>query len=174
MHLPAGSIRWPRVIRRRDLHHAPRSYRARRSLKHAKHEAHGRSTMAHRYCSPRSVMPNRHRWTGFSCILMRTTSRPVSSTAPGQISPTWSRPRLRTASCSSSPAAPRHPLASRDGTSDRTGANCLVLRSPTLTSLPESREKNRPDIRNRRSHHQQSAPNQPFTKQIPGAVRERF
>jgi hypothetical protein len=42
---------------------------------------------------------------------------------------------------------------------------------PTL-SLPESREKNRLDPRNRRSHHQQRVPNQPLTKQTPRAVRD--
>jgi hypothetical protein len=40
------------------------------------------------------------------------------------------------------------------------------------TSLPESREKNRLDLGNRRSHHQQCASNQPLTKQTPGAVRD--
>jgi hypothetical protein len=40
-------------------------------------------------------------------------------------------------------------------------------RSPSPTSLPERREKNRLDTRNRRSHHQEHQPNQPLTKQYP-------
>ena len=40
------------------------------------------------------------------------------------------------------------------------------------TSLPESREKNRLEPQNRRSHHQQRAVNQPFTKHALGAVSE--
>ena len=50
----------------------------------------------------------------------------------------------------------------------------ILLRSaaPTLTSLPESREKNRLDDRKRRSHHQQRSPNQELTKHIPDTVSD--
>jgi hypothetical protein len=44
------------------------------------------------------------------------------------------------------------------------------LRAPT--PLPESREKNRLDPRNRRSYHQQHKPNQRLRKQTPGAVSD--
>jgi hypothetical protein len=38
--------------------------------------------------------------------------------------------------------------------------------------FPESKEQNRLDTRNRRSHHQQRVTNQPVTKYAPGAVSE--